>query len=238
MNTRSRPGRSKAEASLRQAIEQGLAQLALDASAATSLEAYVQELQRWNAAYNLTAVRDPGEMVVRHLLDSLSIVAAIESVMASCALAPRLLDVGSGAGLPGIPLALVRPQWSLALLDSNGKKARFLRHVQRSLTLTNVKVIEGRVEACEGEEAFPLIVSRAFASLADFVQLTGRVLAADGRWLAMKGKVAPEEMQALPPDVAIEGLHDLQVPGLREARSLVVIRRHEVVLKALRAKTV
>lgn len=206
-------------------IEGGLTALHLPVGSAPALRAYINELQRWNAAYNLTAVRDPADMVVRHLLDSLSIVAAVESVMTSHALPPRLLDVGAGAGLPGIPLAIVRPEWRLTLLDSNGKKARFLRHVQRTLSLANIEVIEGRVEDCRAVEPYPLIVSRAFASLADFIGLTASLLAGNGRWLAMKGKVAPEELQALPPGVSVDSVQSLQVPGLREARSLVVVRR-------------
>lgn len=225
MIKRTRKGDGGSADSLRSDIERGLGALGLPASSAAGLASYINELQRWNAAYNLTAVRDPADMVVRHLLDSLSIVATVEAVIAAQQLKPRLLDVGAGAGLPGIPLALVRPEWSLTLLDSNGKKARFLRHVQRTLALGNVEVIEGRVEACEGSEPFPLIVSRAFASLADFITLSGSLLAGNGRWLAMKGKVAPEELRALPPGVSVESVHDLQVPGLREARSLVVVRR-------------
>lgn len=220
-----RPSAKSSPAALSPAIERGLAALALPAASAPLLESYLGELVKWNAAYNLTAVRDPADMVVRHLLDSLSIVATIESVMTAHPTAPRLLDVGAGAGLPGIPLAIVRPQWSLTLLDSNGKKARFLRHVQRTLALGNVEVIEGRVEECAGVEPYPLIVSRAFASLADFITLTGSLLSGNGRWLAMKGKVASAELQALPPGVAVESVHELQVPGLREARSLVVVRR-------------
>lgn len=215
----------RADGALRMSVERGLGQLGLPGRPAEALVSYINELQRWNTAYNLTAVRDPADMVVRHLLDSLSIVNVVESVMAAQLLPPRMLDVGSGAGLPGIPLAIVRPDWSLTLLDGNGKKARFLRHVQRTLALGNVEVIEGRVESCEGAEPYPLIVSRAFASLADFVSLTGSLLAGNGRWLAMKGKVAPEELQALPSGVSVESVHDLQVPGLREARSLIVVRR-------------
>jgi 16S rRNA (guanine527-N7)-methyltransferase len=206
-------------------IERGLVELGLPAAPAATLDAYLTELGKWNASYNLTAVRDPAEMVIRHLFDSLGIVAYVDALLADSGCEPRLLDVGAGAGLPGIPVAIVRPGWQITLLDSNGKKARFLRHVQRTLALGKVEVIEGRVEACDPTRPFPLIVSRAFASLADFVKLSGNLLAPDGRWLAMKGKVSPEELGALPADVRVEAVHELNIPGLREARSLIVVRR-------------
>lgn len=203
-------------------LAQGLQALALPVELQPPLAHYLEELQRWNSAYNLTAVRDPAEMVVRHLLDSLAILPHVEACMATAE--PRLLDVGAGAGLPGIPLAIARPQWALSLLDSNGKKARFLRHVQRSLALPQVQVIEGRIEQLDPAAPYPLIVSRAFASLADFVRLSARALAPGGRWLAMKAHVSDEELAAIPPTVAVETIHPIEVPGLREARKLVVLR--------------
>jgi 16S rRNA (guanine527-N7)-methyltransferase len=219
------PRRAALPAAPDAALAEGLAGLGLSAAAAPAIQAYLAELARWNRAYNLTAVRDAHQMVVRHVLDSLSILAPVEALLAVTGLPARLLDAGSGAGLPGIPLAILRPQWRLTLLDSNGKKARFLRHVQRTLALANVEVAEGRVESWIPAAPYPLIVSRAFASLADFVATTQALLAPDGRWLAMKGKVSADELRALPPDVSVEAVHGLQVPGLGEARNLVVIRR-------------
>jgi len=211
---------------LSEQIGEGIARLGLPVHAVPPLAAYLEELQKWNKAYNLTAVREVDEMITRHLLDSLAILPLIDALVAKQGLsAVRLLDVGSGAGLPGIPLAVVRPLWHVTLLDSNGKKARFQRHALRTLGLSNAEVVESRVESWQPSQQFFLILSRAFASLADFVGLTGHLLAADGRWLAMKGKVADEELQALPPGMSIESVYPVTVPGLREARSVVVVRR-------------
>jgi len=196
-----------------------LLQLGLAPNLVAPLEAYLAELAKWNQAYNLTAIRDPGEMVTRHVLDSLAVLPHLPQG------ALRLLDVGSGGGMPGLLLAIARPQWQVTVLDSNGKKARFLRHAVRALGLGNVEVAEARVEDWQAPQAFDFIISRAFAALADFVHLSGHLLTADGRWLAMKGKVAPAELAALPAGSAIEAIHPLEVPGLAEARSLVVVRR-------------
>lgn len=201
---------------LRASLEAGLAALGLPAPLSIALLAYLDELQKWNAAYNLTAVREPGEMVTRHLLDSL--------VMHPYVRGP-LLDVGSGAGLPGIPLAIARPELQVTVLDSNGKKARFLRHAVRALKLGNVKVVEARVEDYQPARPFAAVTSRAFASLRDFFSLTAHLLAADGQWLAMKGKLDPQETQDLPAGVGIVDIKPLQVPGLAEARHLVIAAR-------------
>lgn len=198
-------------------LESGLKALGLAHELAPPLLAYLAELEKWNAAYNLTAVRDPREMVSRHLLDSLVVLPFVGE--------GALLDVGAGAGLPGIPLAIARPEVRVTLLDSNGKKARFLRHVQRTLKLDNVEVAEARAEDWHPPDAYVQVISRAFASLGDFLRLTGHLLAADGRWLAMKGKVSAEELESIPPGMSLEAVHSLAVPGLREARSLVVIKR-------------
>ena len=179
---------------------------------------YLDELRAWNRAYNLTAVRDPAEMVIRHVLDALAILPWLET-------GSRLLDVGSGAGLPAVPLALAAPRLAVTALDSNGKKARFLRHVQRTLPLANLEVIEARVQDYRPAQAFPAVVSRAFAELGDFLRQTAQLVAEDGRWLAMKGKVSSAELESLPPGMRIEAIHPLHVPGLRAARSLVIVRR-------------
>ena len=177
------------------------------------LSAYLALLERWNRAYNLTAVRDPAAMVVRHLLDSLSILPWL--------IGPRILDVGSGAGLPGIPLAIVRPQHDFFLLDSNGKRTRFLIQVVAELQLKNVHVVRGRVEDYQPEALFDSIVSRAFATLADMVVDAGKLCAPTGRLLAMKGVFPDDELARLPPDYAVVGVHRLQVPSLDAERHLV-----------------
>lgn len=188
--------------------------LGLDESARQQLLAYLDLLARWNRAYNLTAVRDPAVMVRRQLLDSLSILPWIER-------AP-VLDVGTGAGLPGIPLAIARPEIGFTLLDSNGKKTRFVQQVVHELGLGNVEVVKARVDALDRPGAYAHITSRAFATLADIVAGSERLLAADGCWLAMKGAAPSAEVHELPAglDAHIEALH---VPGEVGARHLVVI---------------
>ena len=200
------------EAQLAAALER----LGIGAAPVPALLAYLSELQKWNSAYNLTAVRQPQEMVRRHLLDSLVLRPYLRG---------PLLDVGSGAGLPGIPLAIADPALPVTVLDSNGKKARFLRHVVRTLALGNVTVAETRVEDFHPPQPFAAVVSRAFASLAEFIRISGHLLASDGQWLAMKGKLDPQELGGLREDVAILDVHPLTVPGLDEERHLVVAVR-------------
>jgi 16S rRNA (guanine527-N7)-methyltransferase len=203
-------------------LDRGLDALALDLDGAARerLLHYVDELARWNAAYNLTAVRDTRDMVVRHLLDSLVLLPLVRGLRH--APGQRLLDVGSGAGLPGIPLAITEPGLEVTVLDSNGKKARFLRHAQRSLGLANVEVAEARVEDWSPPRPYQLIVSRAFAALAEFVAVSRHLLAPGGQWLAMKGKLDDTELAAVPPSIRIRETHRLQVPGLDEARHVVI----------------
>ena len=206
----------------------GAARLGIELPSGTreALERSVEELLKWNAAYNLTAVRDRDEILVRHLLDSLSVLPWLDAHFATSGIsAPRLLDVGSGGGFPGIPLAILRPGWHWTLLDSNGKKARYLRHLQRTLGLGNVAVEEQRVEAFEAPEPFDLITSRAFASLHDFTSLSEHLLAAGGRWLAMKGKLLPDELQQLPEGIGIVNTTPVVVPGLAEERHLIALAR-------------
>ena len=201
---------------LRQRLCAGLAALQLDLSEAVieRLLDYVRLLARWNATYNLSAVRDPLEMVTRHLLDSLVLMPHVRG--------DTLADLGSGAGLPGIPLAIVAPQRQVTLVDSNGKKTRFLRAAVRELGLTNVRVLEGRVEQADG--AFDCITARAFASLADMLTWGGDLLAADGVWLAMKGHITQDELAGLPSGFVVDAVVPLQVPGLDAARHVVVIK--------------
>jgi 16S rRNA (guanine527-N7)-methyltransferase len=201
---------------LRQRLLAGLSALGLelDATAVERLLAYLDLLQRWNRAYNLTAVRDPAEMVTRHLLDSLAILPYVEG--------RTLADLGSGAGFPGIPLAIAAPEREVVLVDSNGKKARFLREAVRRLDLAHVRVAESRVEDVRG--AFECVTARAFASLAEMLAAGGHLLASDGAWLAMKGRFPQDELAAVPADFRIESVITLHVPGLDADRHLVVIK--------------
>jgi 16S rRNA (guanine527-N7)-methyltransferase len=202
---------------LRQRLCAGLAALPLelpDAAIATLL-AYVGLLARWNATYNLSAVRDPAEMVTRHLLDSLSIVPLVRGA--------SLVDLGSGAGLPGIPLAIVAPERRVSVVDSNGKKTRFLRAAVRELGLANVTVVESRVEAVPG--TFDCITARAFASLADMLGWGGHLLTPGGVWLALKGRFPQDELAAVPAGFVIDTVLPLRVPGLDAERHAVIIRR-------------
>lgn len=203
---------------LRQRLDAGLAALgiALDATAIARLLDYIGLLERWNAAYNLTAVRDPAEMVTRHLVDSLAILPYVSGA--------TLADLGSGAGLPGIPLAIAVPERETLLVDSNGKKARFLREAVRRLDLERVRVAESRVEDVAG--AFDCITARAFASLADMLGWGGHLLAPGGTWLAMKGRIAEDEVDAVPADFRVEKIVTLNVPGLDAERHLIVLKRN------------
>ena len=200
-------------------LGQGAAEMGIDLSEAQSqrLLDYLALLQKWNKAYNLTAVRNPDEMVSRHLLDSLSILPFVEG--------ERWLDVGSGGGMPGIILTIMRPETQFLLLDSNGKKTRFLTQVKLELGLTNLKVFQGRVEAFQTETGFDGIVSRAFSSLADFTQMTRHLSHPQTRWLAMKGQYPEEELASLPVDFEVERSTRLSVPGCQGSRHLLVLRR-------------
>ena len=206
-----------ARAALQERLERGLAALglALDAAAVARLLAYQALLERWNATYNLTAVRDPAEMVTRHLLDSLAILPYVQGA--------SLADLGTGPGLPGIPLAIAAPGRDILLVDANGKKARFLREAVRALKLEGVKVAQQRVEDVEGR--FDCITARAFASLADMLAWGGHLLAPDGLWLAMKGRRPDEELSGVPAGFEVRGVHELTVPGLEAERSVVVLAR-------------
>ncbi|WP_342244701.1 16S rRNA (guanine(527)-N(7))-methyltransferase RsmG [Pseudomonas sp. OTU5201] len=183
------------------------------------LLAYLALLIKWNKAYNLTAVRDPDEMVSRHLLDSLSVVHHVAE------LGDNWLDVGSGGGMPGIPLAILFPERHFTLLDSNGKKTRFLTQVKLELKLTNLEVVHNRVEAFTPERPFSGVVSRAFSSLEDFSNWTRHLGDGETRWLAMKGLHPDDELQALPADFRVESAYRLEVPGCQGQRHLLILRR-------------
>lgn len=201
--------------SIEQSILEGSERLGvrLPAEAADRLGAYLSLLERWNRAYNLTAVRDPEAMVVRHVLDSLSILPWLRG--------PRVLDVGSGAGLPGIPLAIARPEHEFCLLDSNGKRTRFLIQVAAELRLGNAEVVRGRVEDYRPKAPFDSVVSRAFATLAALVADAGRLCVPGGRLLAMKGVFPDDELARLPSGYSVVGVYPLRVPSLDAERHLV-----------------
>ena len=196
----------------------GLAELGLDLSDAVQhkMLAFRDLLLKWNKTYNLTALRDPQQAISHHLLDSLAILPHVP--------AGSLLDVGSGGGMPGIPLAIACPELSVTLLDSNSKKTAFLRQAAIELALPNISVHCGRVEQYHPPIGFTAITSRAFAELADFVCLSRHLLAPGGRWLAMKGVWPQEEIARLPNDVSIESVLRLRVPGVEGERHLAVIK--------------
>jgi 16S rRNA (guanine527-N7)-methyltransferase len=202
---------------LQHQLEAGIVALGLDLpeSAVMKLLDYQELLARWKAAYNLTAVRDPVQMVTRHLLDSLSILPSVQG--------DTLADLGTGPGLPGIVLAIAAPGREILLVDSNGKKVRFLREAIRSLKLDGVRALQSRVEEVEGQ--FDCITARAFASLADMLGWAGHLLAPGGRWLAMKGRRPDDELVDLPAGFSLRQMQALQVPGLEGERHLAVIER-------------
>lgn len=206
----------------------GLVALKLDPTLAAPLLKYLGELVLWNKAYNLTAVREPAEMVTRHLLDSLAVLPHVGAAPAGAARGRdsfRAIDVGAGAGLPGIPLALANPSLHVTLLDSNGKKARFLRHAQRTLAIGNVDVADVRAEAFRPATPYDCVISRAFASLREFLEMTAHLGTDRGRWLAMKGKLDRQELADLPAGFRVEQSIPLQVPGLDEQRHLILCTR-------------
>lgn len=206
------------EQRLQQRLRQGLDALGLDSAHAKPLLAYLALLARWNRTYNLTAIRDITEMVDKHLLDSLAMQAHVADVA-------RLADLGTGPGLPGIPLAIVHPRLQVTLVESNGKKARFLREAVRRLGLDNADVVESRIEAFDAPGRFDAITARALATLPLILELGGHLLDARGRLLAMKGVVPDEEIAALPAGWRVQAIHALQVPGLEAERHLVVVER-------------
>jgi 16S rRNA (guanine527-N7)-methyltransferase len=201
----------------REELSAGLDMLGLSSVGALPerLLAYVALLAKWNRAYNLTAVRDRQEMVLRHLLDSLSVLPWV--------VGPRLLDMGSGGGLPGIPLALACPELDVVLLDSNLKKSRFQRQAVIELPLSNVAVVEMRAEDYRPDAGFDTVVSRAFSSLLEFLRLGRPLLAPGGRLLAMKGHIDEKEVAQTERERVKLRVHELRVPGLDAERHLVEI---------------
>ncbi|MFC4728660.1 16S rRNA (guanine(527)-N(7))-methyltransferase RsmG [Coralloluteibacterium thermophilus] len=204
-------------ADLQPDLEAGLATLGIDPAHAPRLLDFLALLVRWNGTYNLTAVRDPREMVIRHLLDSLSIARHVPDGL--------LVDIGTGPGFPGIPLAIVRPGIRVTLVESNGKKTRFMREAVRSLGLPNAQVAESRAEALPDAGRFDRLTARALGTLAELVRLGGHLVAPQGQILAMKGRRPDDEIAALPPGWEVRTMHRLDVPGLEGERHLVVLGR-------------
>jgi 16S rRNA (guanine527-N7)-methyltransferase len=199
-------------------LSQGLAglDLPLSSAAQSRLLQYLGLLTKWNRTHNLTAIREPSRLVSHHLLDSLAVLSHLQG--------RSVVDVGSGAGLPGIPLALARPEWRVALLDSNHKKGAFLRQAFLELKLPNVEVVTDRAEQWRPSEGFDVVISRAFADLPGFVEAGRHLCRAGGVLVAMKGVYPHEELVQLAPEVQLEQVFPLQVPGLKAARHLVLLR--------------
>lgn len=195
--------------------------LTLPEAALDRLIAFLALLRKWNAAYNLTAVRDAAQMRVQHLADCLAVIAPLRRQAGEGG--KRILDVGSGGGLPGAVLAVAEPAWDLSCVDTVGKKAAFIRQVAGELALPNLHALHARVEALPGPP-FDVITSRAFASLADFVRLTRPLLAPGGLWMAMKGRRPDGEISAVPADIDVFHVEPLTVPGLAADRCLIWMR--------------
>ncbi|TVM06352.1 MAG: 16S rRNA (guanine(527)-N(7))-methyltransferase RsmG [Halomonas sp.] len=206
---------------VKEQLDKGLAKLGLVTTAEqlNQLLGLLALLHKWNRAYNLTAVRDIRDMVSRHLLDSASVSPFVSG--------PRLLDVGSGPGFPGLVLAILNPDLAVTLVDSNGKKVRFQRQAVMELGINNVTPVQTRVETFAAG-TFDQVISRAFASLGDFIGLTRALPTSEGQWLAMKGPGVEHELDTLPDDIALQAHHLLQVPYDAAQRQLLILTRKEL----------
>ena len=206
---------------VRDLLDRGIDTLALplDEGQRDALARYVALLSKWNRTYNLTAIREPLRMVTHHMLDSLAILPHLPEAPTL-----RVLDVGSGGGLPGIPIAIARPDAQVVVVDANGKKATFLAQAAIELPLPNVAAVASRVEDYAPERPFDVVISRAFADLATFARLARRHVAPGGALYAMKGVHPDEELAELPDDVEVVSATKLEVPGLDGARHLIVLR--------------
>lgn len=210
---------------LEELLARGLAAQGVECDQATQqrLIAFAQLLHKWNKVYNLTAIRDLQQIVIRHILDSIAVLPFLKG--------PQILDVGAGAGLPGIPLALLSSQYHFTELDSVAKKTRFIQQAISELGLNNVSVLTGRVEQLPMDVKYDTVLTRAFASLADMMAKTGRLCAADGRLLAMKGAYPEQELNEIPPTYQVTSVDKLSVYGLDEQRYLVTLVHKELVCK-------
>jgi 16S rRNA (guanine527-N7)-methyltransferase len=203
-----------------EALVAGLSALELDADIATRarLTQYIALLDKWNRTHNLTAIRDREQMVTHHLLDSLAVLGHLPKQADL-----RVLDIGSGGGLPGIPLAIARQDWRIVLLDSNHKKATVLRQAANELKLANVEVCAVRVQDYVADLLFDVVISRAFSDLATFAAVARRLVVPGGRLVAMKGLFPHEELRELPPDILVAEVPAIRVPGLAVQRHLVIM---------------
>jgi 16S rRNA (guanine527-N7)-methyltransferase len=204
-----------------EALAAGVAALGLDLEDAIQarLLAYLTLLEKWNRTHNLTSVRDPLAMVGQHLLDSLAVLPHLPGRARL-----RLIDVGSGGGLPGVPLAIARPGWQTTLLDSSQKKSAFLRQAAAELRLANVEVVTARAESYSPAQAFDVAIARALSDLAQFAAMAAHLLAPGGQLFAMKGSYPREEIAALPREVAVVSAHRLTIPGIEAERHLVIMQ--------------
>jgi len=208
---------------LSQVLKDGVRKLSLqlDEAQCNKLLDFVSLLQKWNGVYNLTAVRDPMQMMTQHLLDSLAALTAFEGKH-------NILDVGAGGGLPGIVLAIARPDMQVSLIDTVQKKTAFLTQVKSELGLGNVTVHSGRVEQLQGVEKFDAITSRAFSDLNDFIRLSEHLMKVDGIFIAMKGVIPKDEIASMPPGWKVKEIVPLKVPGMQAERHLILMSRSSV----------
>jgi 16S rRNA (guanine527-N7)-methyltransferase len=226
------------DSGLAQLLAPGTANMEIPPGARDKLAAYLELLAKWNRTYNLTAIREPERMVTHHVLDALAVLSQLRdfsttaAVSTTTALAgtaarpgPRVLDVGSGGGVPAIPLAIMRPSWHVVALDSNHKKGAFLQQAVIELRLANVEVVIARVEDYMAAAPFDIVISRAFSDLATFVESSARHLAARGKLVAMKGVYPDEEIAQLPSAFRVVAAPGLKVPGLDAQRHLIIMER-------------